>query len=68
LLALRPLSVRVLGGTKTAERIAVYDEAEFRIEPAKEGDTPVILRMITALVDHERLSHELTQTEPDPIW
>jgi ribosomal protein S18 acetylase RimI-like enzyme len=41
----------------------VYDEAEFRIEPAREGDTPVILRMITALVDHERLWHELTVTE-----
>ena len=41
----------------------MYDEAEFRIEPAREGDTPVILRMITALVDHEQLSHELTVTE-----
>ena len=38
-------------------------EVEFRIEPARESDTPVILRMITALVNFERLSHELTVTE-----
>ena len=40
------------------------DDADFRIEPAREGDTLVILRMIKALVDYERLSHESTVTEP----
>ncbi len=39
------------------------DDAEFRIERTSEGDTPVILRMIKALVDHERLTHEFTVTE-----
>lgn len=39
------------------------DIADLRIEPARESDTPVILRMIKALVDYERLSHEFTVTE-----
>jgi GNAT superfamily N-acetyltransferase len=42
----------------------VYEQVEFRIEAAREGDTPVVLRMIQALVEYERLSHELTVTEP----
>ncbi len=42
----------------------MYADADLRIEPARESDTPVILRMIKALVDYERLSHELTVTEP----
>ena len=37
---------------------------EFRIEPATEPDVPVILRLIRALTDHERLSHEFALTEP----
>lgn len=46
------------------EQVAdVRDEAELRIEPATERDTPVILRMITALTEYERLSHELAVTE-----
>ena len=34
-----------------------------RIEPARKTDTPVILRMIQALVDYERLTHEFSVTE-----
>jgi hypothetical protein len=34
-----------------------------RIEPARKTDTPVILRMIRALVDYERLTHEFSVTE-----
>jgi GNAT superfamily N-acetyltransferase len=41
----------------------VHDEPEFRIEPAREHDAPVILRMIKALADYERLSHEFAITE-----
>ena len=36
----------------------------FRIEQATERDTPVVLRLIKAIVDHERLTHEFTVTEP----
>jgi ribosomal protein S18 acetylase RimI-like enzyme len=43
--------------------MAVRDETEFRIEPARDSDTPVILRMIKALVDHEHLSNEFALTE-----
>lgn len=39
------------------------DEPELRIEPARESDTPVLLRMIKALVDYEQLAHEFTVTE-----
>jgi hypothetical protein len=41
--------------------MAVRDETEFRIEPARDSDTPVILRMIKALVDYEHLAHELAR-------
>jgi GNAT superfamily N-acetyltransferase len=42
----------------------VGDAVELRIEIAREADTPLLLRMIRALVEYERLSHELTVTEP----
>lgn len=35
----------------------------FRIEPATEGDVPVIFGMIRALAEYERLAHEVTTTE-----
>ncbi len=34
-----------------------------RIEPATERDVPVILRMIAALAEYEKLSHEVSATE-----
>jgi hypothetical protein len=43
--------------------MAVRDETECRIEPARDSDTPVILRMIKALVDREHLAHEFALTE-----
>ncbi len=36
---------------------------EFRIERATERDVPLILRMIHALAEYEKLSHEVTATE-----
>ena len=39
------------------------DDIELRIEPARESDTPIVHRMIRALVDYERLTHEFTVTE-----
>ena len=38
-------------------------QGEFRIEPATERDVPVILRMIKALAEYERLSHAVVATE-----
>ncbi len=38
-------------------------QADFRIEPATERDVPVILHMIKALADYERLSHKVVATE-----
>ena len=35
----------------------------FRIEPATERDVPLILRLIKALSEYERLAHEVTATE-----
>ena len=35
----------------------------FRIEPATGRDVPLILRLIKALSDYERLAHEVTATE-----
>jgi GNAT superfamily N-acetyltransferase len=35
----------------------------FRIEPATESDVPVIFRLIKALAEYERLSHEVVATE-----
>jgi GNAT superfamily N-acetyltransferase len=35
----------------------------FRIEPATERDIPVILRLIKALAEYERLAHAVTATE-----
>ena len=37
--------------------------ADFRIEPATEHDVPVILHMIKALAEYERLSHKVVATE-----
>jgi GNAT superfamily N-acetyltransferase len=37
--------------------------ADFRIEPAKERDVPLILSFISELADYERLSHEVVATE-----
>jgi GNAT superfamily N-acetyltransferase len=34
-----------------------------RIEPATERDVPLILRLITALAEYERLSHQVVATE-----
>jgi len=36
---------------------------EFRIEPATETDVPLILRMVEALADYEKLAHEVVATE-----
>ncbi len=36
---------------------------ETRIRPATERDTPLILQMIRALADYERLAHAVTATE-----
>jgi len=35
----------------------------FRIEPAREADAPLILRLIKGLADYEKLSHEVRATE-----
>jgi len=35
----------------------------FRIEPATERDVPLILRLIKALSEYEKLAHEVTATE-----
>ena len=37
--------------------------AAVRIEPAVEEDVPLILSLITALADYERLAHEVVATE-----
>lgn len=37
--------------------------AEFRIQPATEGDIPLVLRFIKALAEYERLSDEVVATE-----
>ena len=39
------------------------EKSEFRIEPATERDIPVILHMIRALAEYEKLSHEVVATE-----
>ena len=36
---------------------------DFRIEPASEADVPLVLRMINALAEYERLGHEVVATE-----
>ena len=36
---------------------------DFRMEPATAADVPLILRMIKALADYERLAHEVVATE-----
>jgi GNAT superfamily N-acetyltransferase len=36
-----------------------------RIEPAREHDVPLILSLIKALAEYERLSHEVVATESD---
>ena len=36
---------------------------QFRIEPATERDVPLILKLITALAEYERLGHEVVATE-----
>ena len=36
---------------------------EFRIEPATERDVPLILTLIKALSEYEKLAHEVTATE-----
>ena len=43
--------------------LAMTSDIVLRIEPARKTDTPVILRMIQALVDYERLTHEFSVTE-----
>ena len=35
----------------------------FRIEPAREQDVPLILRLIKGLAEYEKLAHEVTATE-----
>ena len=35
----------------------------FRIEPARERDVPLILRLIKGLADYEKLAHEVVATE-----
>ena len=35
----------------------------FRIEPARERDVPLILRLIKGLADYEKLAHEVRATE-----
>ncbi len=37
--------------------------ADFRIEPASEADVPLVLRMIQALAEYEKLGHEVVATE-----
>jgi GNAT superfamily N-acetyltransferase len=39
--------------------------ADFRIEEASEADVPVILQMIKALADYEKLGHDVVATEVD---
>jgi hypothetical protein len=46
-----------------AEAMSMADDIELRIELARESDTPTVLRMIRALVDYERITHEFTVTE-----
>ena len=36
---------------------------DFHIKPATEADVPIVLRMIAALADYERLSQEMSVTE-----
>lgn len=36
---------------------------EFRIQPATEGDVPLIFRFIRALAEYEKLAHEVVATE-----
>lgn len=38
---------------------------DVRIEPASEGDVPLILGLIKALAEYERLAHEVVATEAD---
>ena len=38
-------------------------QTDFRIEPATERDVPLILRMVKALAEYERLTHEVVATE-----
>jgi GNAT superfamily N-acetyltransferase len=38
---------------------------DVRIEPARERDVPLILGLIKALADYERLAHEVVATEAD---
>ena len=40
-------------------------DLNFRIEPATEADVPVIVAMIKALADYEKLSHEVVATDAD---
>ena len=37
--------------------------ADVRIDPAREQDVPLILRLIKALAEYERLSHQVVATE-----
>ena len=37
--------------------------SDFRIEAASEADVPLILQMIKALAEYERLDHEVVATE-----
>ncbi len=46
-----------------SEEGAVAPRRRFRIEPASEADLPVILHMIRALAEYERLSHLVVATE-----
>jgi GNAT superfamily N-acetyltransferase len=39
------------------------EEDDLRIAPAKENEVPVVLRMIKAFAEYERLSHRVTATE-----
>lgn len=39
------------------------EKSEFRIEPATERDVPIVLHMIRALAEYEKLSHEVVATE-----
>jgi GNAT superfamily N-acetyltransferase len=36
---------------------------QFRISPASEADVPLVLRMITALAEYEKLAHDVVATE-----
>jgi GNAT superfamily N-acetyltransferase len=38
-------------------------DVTFRIEPAREHDVPLILRLIKGLAEYEKLAHEVTATE-----